>query len=154
MKKDRGFTLIELLVVIAIIGILASVILASLNTARDKGRYALVIQQMQQIAEAAQIDVANTGVYPPDVVPNVNPGLTTMTTWPTPPCPGWTYDWDNWDPADGGSNIGYPAVRVTIRRTDVSPVYYFCIHAADPTQCGYPGGGANITSVKTLTCKE
>lgn len=48
-KKNRGFTLIELLVVIAIIGILSSVVLASLNTSRNRGKDAAIKGTMKSI---------------------------------------------------------------------------------------------------------
>lgn len=57
----KGFTLIELLVVIAIIGILSSVVLASLNTARDKGRDAAVKSSMQTIRVQSELYYEDEG---------------------------------------------------------------------------------------------
>ncbi len=49
MKFKKGFTLIEILVVIAIIGVLSSVVLASLNTARKKARDTIRMADMKTI---------------------------------------------------------------------------------------------------------
>jgi prepilin-type N-terminal cleavage/methylation domain-containing protein len=54
-RARRGFTLIELLVVIAIIGILSSVVLASLNTARSKGNYAAIKSNLATIQTQAEL---------------------------------------------------------------------------------------------------
>ena len=63
-RTQRGFTLIELLVVIAIIGILSSVILASLNTARQKGRDARRISDVKQLQLAAELYYDANQSYP------------------------------------------------------------------------------------------
>src|SRR5574343_248507 len=51
----RGFTLIELLVVIAIIGILSSVVLASLTTARTRGTAAAVQNELSNMRAQAEL---------------------------------------------------------------------------------------------------
>ena len=61
-KFNRGFTLIELLVVIAIIGILSSVVLASLNTARGKGSNAAVKANLTGMRAAAELFYDGPGV--------------------------------------------------------------------------------------------
>lgn len=55
MTNKKGFTLIELLVVIAIIGVLSSVVLSSLNSARNKGNDAKVKAQLSGARASAEI---------------------------------------------------------------------------------------------------
>lgn len=64
ISEKQGFTLIELLVVIAIIGILSSVVLASLNSARKKGRDARRIADVKQLQLALELAYDATGSYP------------------------------------------------------------------------------------------
>lgn len=63
MNRNKGFTLIELLVVIAIIGILSSVVLASLNTARAKGADAAIKANLANIRAQAELVYDGNGCY-------------------------------------------------------------------------------------------
>lgn len=64
-KNNWGFTLIELLVVISIIGLLASTVLASVNSARMKARDARRVADLEQIITALEFYYDNNGSYPP-----------------------------------------------------------------------------------------
>ncbi len=63
--ESAGFTLVELLVVISIIGLLSSVVLTSVNSARMKARDARRLADIKQIQNAMQIYYEDNGAYPP-----------------------------------------------------------------------------------------
>lgn len=97
-KSYRGFTLIELLVVIAIIGILSSIVLASLNTARQKSRDARRVADIKQLQLAMQLYYDASSTYPialSDLVP------TYIATVPTDPVAQAAYGYDRLN--DGAS---------------------------------------------------
>lgn len=62
LKASSGFTLIELLVVIAIIGLLASVVFASLNTARQRGRDARRLSDVREMVKSFAVETGSTSI--------------------------------------------------------------------------------------------
>ncbi|KKW28163.1 MAG: hypothetical protein UY71_C0031G0012 [Parcubacteria group bacterium GW2011_GWB1_52_7] len=99
----KGFTLIELLVVIAIIGILASVVLASLNSARQKSRDARRVADIKQIQIALELYAdGNSGEYADTVA-----GLVTlyMPVEPKDPSTAASYPYDNYTDSTRGACV-------------------------------------------------
>ena len=86
---SRGFTLIELLVVIAIIGVLASTVLTSVNSARIKARDARRKADLRQISLALELYYDTYGAYPPYRASNSCGGF--RPDWATSLCtnPNW-----------------------------------------------------------------
>ncbi len=129
-EMPQGFTLIELLVVIAIIGLLSSIVFASLNSARAKARAARVKADFDAITKAAMLDSDDRGgAWAPDVGPGHAPAFVGkyLPQWPKPPCNGYTYDWENWS---GGKDI-----RISLRNSGGGVVVQKCIYQAPGFSC-------------------
>ena len=64
MNQKKGFTLIELLVVVAIIGLLSTLSIVALNSARAKSRDARRVADVKQIQTALELYYNDKGEYP------------------------------------------------------------------------------------------
>lgn len=60
----RGFTLLELLITVAIIGLISSVVLSSLTTARARARDAQRLQNLRELRTALETYRSERGSYP------------------------------------------------------------------------------------------
>lgn len=74
LDSSKGFTLIELLVVIAIIGILASVVLASLGSSRAKARIAAAQGTLRSVQTGAAVCINDAVPVAPSEPTETNNG--------------------------------------------------------------------------------
>ncbi len=125
--RQAGFTLIELLVVIAIIGLLSSIVLASLNVVRSKARDAVRLSDMHAIQTALQLYANDhNGQYPDELADS-----------PLAPC------WWIWQSSNGGG-ANWLDKLVTGKYLPVAPkestvagcVYRYVRTTGYPTACG------------------
>jgi prepilin-type N-terminal cleavage/methylation domain-containing protein len=64
MKIKKGFTLIEILVVVSIIGFITSVVLISLQSAKEKAEASKIIQNLDQFKKSLELYRNDYGFYP------------------------------------------------------------------------------------------
>lgn len=129
----RGFTLIELLVVIAIIGLLSSVVLASLNGARQRGRDTRRIADLKQLQVALELYYSSNNAYP-------------IVTGPTGAVPAAlaTDGYIPVIPVDPGANTYYYA----------GTAQYYCLGATLETTTALPNPADSCTAPSGVTIAE
>ena len=133
-QKGEGFTLIELLVVIAIIGLLSSIVFASLDGAREKARDARRISDLQEMEKAMALYFADNGDYPGETHCDSSRGSVG-----SPGCSALTGD--DWDTTTVGYiyrqlvDGGYMSTLPIDPVNDASYYYYYEPHGINQPPC-------------------
>jgi prepilin-type N-terminal cleavage/methylation domain-containing protein len=146
-RISRGFTLIELLVVIAIIGILSSVVLASLNSARVKGRDARRVSDVKQLQLALELYYDNEQSYPA----GTGAASTTLADLVT----------DNFissipqDPTNSGSYVyTYASAELDGDYCATGPCPSYIVRAAIEGSGAVPAGDVDDADAAGLDCQD
>jgi type II secretion system protein G len=172
-KLKMGFTLIELLVVISIIGLLASVVLISLNSARTKARDTRRKADARQFQTALELYYNDNNQYPASggaTAPNggwsnsndsswatlqtaLAPYMSKLPTDPKQSGSGWPGDGANY--SYGYFSLGYGCPQqwyMLVYNLEINGGPDPGSQACDGTFFQYGGAGAN-TNIKTVGAK-
>jgi prepilin-type N-terminal cleavage/methylation domain-containing protein len=131
LRSSGGLTLVELVVTVAILSILVAIVAASYDTVTARVRASKVKGDMDGIAIAGYTDFTYNGDWalisfnamPPSIQAE---GL--LRKWPSAPCPGMYYSWDNLYPTSN-------AVRVTLRRANNTALWSYCVDTYGGGNC-------------------
>lgn len=149
--RRKGFTLVELLVVIGIIALLISILLPSLNRARETANRVKCGSNMRQIGQAIQLYAnENKGNYPrtrySTVTAGINGYFDPPVTAPNPP-PKDPFI----DSLGTGDNDVVKAMFLLIRTQDITPEVFICPSSNDEKDTYGSGAGVSAQSKVSFT---